>query len=192
MSVPQLGDHRDRVQAGVLGEGGGDDFEGLGVGGEAVSLHAGEAGRVLGEQARDVDLGRTATGDEGALLDEAAHDAERVVETALRLLDDERVGAGAEHADRLAARVLDPADADDLGPVARDLLDKVRLAELVGRHLLDVRDGLAPERAREELDLVALDVAHGEDLELLEVRERELVRRVAEDRLLDEQDVAAR
>lgn len=114
------------------------------------------------------------------------------METPLRLLDDKRVGAGAEHADSLPAGVLDPSDTDDLGAVAGDLLDQLGLTELVGRHLLDVRDGLAPERAREELDLVPLNVADGEDLELLEVCERELVGRVAEYRLLDEEDVAAR
>lgn len=210
MSVPQLSDHGDGVESGVLGKSGRDDFERLGVGGEAVRLHALERLRVLRKKARDVDLGRTSSSDErtvdgesvpagpkrgrkhAPLLDETPHHAKRIVKTPLRLLQDQRVGSRAEHADRLAARVLDPANLDDLGSVLGNLLDEVRLSKLVGRHLLDVRDGLAAERAREELDLVPLDVAHGEDLELLEVGEGEFVGRVAEDRLLDEKDVAAR
>lgn len=48
MSVPQLGDHGDGVQSGVLGQSGGDDLERLGEGGEAVGFHALERLRVLG------------------------------------------------------------------------------------------------------------------------------------------------
>lgn len=50
MPVSQLGNHRDRVQASVLGERCGDDLERLGVRGEAVRLHPLERLRVLTEQ----------------------------------------------------------------------------------------------------------------------------------------------
>lgn len=64
--VAKLGDDRDGIEAGVLGERRRDDLERVGEGLEAVGLHALERLRVLREQTRDVDLGRATSDDEGS------------------------------------------------------------------------------------------------------------------------------
>jgi hypothetical protein len=66
MSVPQLGDDRDGVQPGIFCEGCRDDLERFGKGLEAVGFHALEGLAVLGEKARDVDLGGAAADDESS------------------------------------------------------------------------------------------------------------------------------
>lgn len=113
------------------------------------------------------------------------------MQTALALLQDEVVAAEREDADRRAAR-LDARDPYDLDARRARFLDEVRVPELVLGERVDVCDGLAPERLREELDLVALDVLDEQDVEPLEERERHVVDGVAEDGLLDQKDVAVR
>lgn len=68
VTVPQFGDHGDRVETGVFGEGGRNHFERFGVRGEAVGFHALEGLGVLREEAGDVDFGGTTTGDEETVV----------------------------------------------------------------------------------------------------------------------------
>ena len=64
MPVSQLGDNGDRVQSGVLGERGRDDFERLSKGLEAVRFLASQSLAILSEQSRDVNLGCTSSRDQ--------------------------------------------------------------------------------------------------------------------------------
>ena len=72
-----------------------------------------------------------------------------------------------------------------------DLADLRGEAELVGGARVRVRDGLAPEGATDELDVIPLDVSDDENVHLGEEVEREFVVRVAQDALLDQDDVGA-
>ena len=187
----QLGDDRDGVQAGVLRKGVRDDLERLGERLHAQALRAGQRLRPLPEVQRELGLRSAAARHQEALLDERAHDTERVVERTLGLVDEQRVCAAHEHGDRLAG-VRDARDFDDLPRLGGgDLLDELRAAETLGRERLDGGNRLAAERAADELDVVALDVAHDHDLQLGEEVQREVVDGVAQDGLLDEQHVAA-
>ena len=109
---------------------------------------------------------------------------------ALAFVEHELVAAHREDADRAPA-VLHAGDFDDFGPVVVGLFHEVRVPELVFCECLDVCDGPASETLREEIDLVAFDILDNEDVEALEEGERRVVDRVAQDGLLDEQDVAA-
>ena len=64
MPVPELGDDGNRVETSVLGKRRRNDFERIRICLEAIRFHALERIRVLGEQPRDVDLGRTTTSNE--------------------------------------------------------------------------------------------------------------------------------
>ena len=65
MTVAQFSDDSDGVETSVLGKGGRDDLESIGVGLEAVRLHSLEGLCVLREEARDVDFRGTSTTDQG-------------------------------------------------------------------------------------------------------------------------------
>lgn len=65
MSVPELSHDRDRVKTGVLSQSGRNDLKCFGESLETVGFLALERLGVLVEQAGDVDLRRTSTGDEG-------------------------------------------------------------------------------------------------------------------------------
>lgn len=62
--VSQLGDDSDRVQTGVLGERSRDDFERFSKRLKTIGLFASQRLAVLGEQARNVDLGSPTSGDQ--------------------------------------------------------------------------------------------------------------------------------
>jgi len=145
---------------------------------------------VLREKPRDMDLRRTAANDQRALLDEAAYDTERVVQTALALLKHDVATAHAQYTDG-TPWVAHAGDLDNCRLGLGGLFDEVGIAELLLGESVNVGDGLAPKRFGQERDLVTLDVLDDEDLELGEEVQRDVVDGVAQDRLLDEQDVAA-
>lgn len=163
--MPQVRDHLDAVEPGVLGQRRWDDLEGVGEGAPADGLSAREPARLLAQLGRHLDLGGAAARDQGLLLDEAADHAERVVQGALRLVEDHGVGAAAHHRHGLAGR-LGARDFHHAGAARLGLLDEVGGAELVFGEGVDVGDGLAARRLADELDLVALDVLDGQDVEL--------------------------
>lgn len=66
MPVSQLGNDSDRVQTGVLSERSRDDLERFSKRLETIGLFASQRLAVLGEQARNVDLGSPASGDQGS------------------------------------------------------------------------------------------------------------------------------
>jgi hypothetical protein len=71
------------------------------------------------------------------------------------------------------------------------LLHKICISKFVFRKRLDVRYGFAPEALGEELDLVALDIFHGKDVQPLKEVEGGVVDGIAEDGFLNEEDIAA-
>lgn len=124
------------------------------------------------------------------LLDKTPDHAQRVVQTPLTLLQDQRVGTCANDRDCLP-RILHPCDLDDLCPGETRLLDELGRTQLVLGKGLDVRDGPAPRRLCNEVDLVPLNVLDDHDLELGEEVQGQVGDGVSEDGLLDKEDVAA-
>ena len=189
MLVPQLGDNLDGIETRVLRQGVRDHLHGVGERLHAHSLHAGQGPGPLAELLGHLHLGRAASDDEEPLLHQATNDAQRIVQRPVSLLDDQLVGAAAEHGHGLA-HVLNAGHLDDLLAAAGNLLRQVRVAELLGRELLDVGHRLAADGFADEVHVVALDVADHHDLSLGEVVEGEVGDGVAEDGLLDQQHVA--
>ena len=124
------------------------------------------------------------------LLDQTTHDAERVVDGTLAFVEHELVATHREDADR-APPILHARDFDDFGPVVVGLFHEIRIPELVFRECLDVCNGLTSKTLREKINLVAFYVLDSKNVESLEEGERCVVDRVAQDGLLDEQNVAA-
>jgi hypothetical protein len=187
--VSQLSNNGDRVQTSVLGERGRDDLQRLGEGLETVGLFTLEGLSVLCQQSGDVDLRCASSSDESSanqrggsfgrvsidlpLLHQTSHDTQRIVQTSLALLQDQSVRTGADHADSLS-RVLNSSHLDDLGSTLRRLLDQLCVTELVLGERLNVGNGLAACRSRDEVDLVSLDVLDDHDLQLGEEMEGEV------------------
>mmetsp|Transcript_460 Transcript_460/g.818 ORF Transcript_460/g.818 Transcript_460/m.818 type:complete len:364 (+) Transcript_460:355-1446(+) len=181
----------DRVQPRVLRQCVRNHLHRLGEGLDAVLLHAGQRLGPLAQLAAELDLGRAATRDEERPLHQAPDHAQRVVEGAVRLFEHQLVGAAHYHG-RGAAHVGDAGHLHDPAHADANLLHKIRDTQLLGLHVVDVRDGQQVERFGDELDLVALNVAHHEDLGLGEVVQGQLGGGVTKDGLLNEQHVAAR
>mmetsp|Transcript_41360 Transcript_41360/g.113799 ORF Transcript_41360/g.113799 Transcript_41360/m.113799 type:complete len:399 (+) Transcript_41360:594-1790(+) len=181
----------DGVEPGVLGERVRHDLERLRKLAHAVLHHALERVRPLAQRVRQLHLRRAAAWREESLLYEAAQHAERVVEGALALVEDELVGGLAEEGDGLA-RVGHPRHLDDLAIARRALFHQVGAPKLLRMEGVDVRDGQAAARLADKLNVLALDVLDDENLHLGEEVEREFVHRVAQDRLLYEEHVAPR
>jgi len=88
MTVSEVRNNRDRVQSRVLGERVGNDFECLREGLDTEGLNSFKRPGVLSELLSKLDLDGSATGDDASVLDEAADDAEGVVEGSLGLVND--------------------------------------------------------------------------------------------------------
>ena len=91
MSVPQLGDSFDGIQAGILSQSVRNDFQSLSESPETILLHAREATGVFHEFKTHFRLRGSATGDESAPLDEAADDTKGIVERSVSLVQDKFV-----------------------------------------------------------------------------------------------------
>mmetsp|Transcript_33852 Transcript_33852/g.74291 ORF Transcript_33852/g.74291 Transcript_33852/m.74291 type:complete len:275 (+) Transcript_33852:605-1429(+) len=188
--VAQIRHHLDGVEAGVLGERVRHHLHGLGKGLDAVGVRARQRIGPLGQLVRKLHLGSAAAGREEALLHEAAQHAERVVQRARALLQDQVVRRLAQDGHRLAA-VWHACHLDHLAVAGGHLLDHVGLAQLLSVQRVGVGDGHTAARLADELNVVALNVLDHQDLHLGQKVERELVHRVAQDGLLDEDDVCA-
>mmetsp|Transcript_30051 Transcript_30051/g.103833 ORF Transcript_30051/g.103833 Transcript_30051/m.103833 type:complete len:565 (-) Transcript_30051:9-1703(-) len=191
--LAQLGDDVDGVQAGVFGQRVWDHLQCLRKRGHAVALHARHRLGEVGELQAGLDLRCASTGDDEAFLHERPHDAERVVDAAVRLLQDQLVRpahqdghreAGPRHADALDDLLVRPGHAH--------LVHELGGAQLLRGHVVDVGHGQQAQRVGDEFDLAALDVRDAHDAHLGQEMQREVVVRVAKDRFLDEQNVAPR
>ena len=107
---------------------------------------------------------------------------------AFAFVEDELVAAHGEDADR-APPVLHTCDIDDFCSVVVHLFHEVRVSKFILGEGLDVRDGFASKALGEEVDFVALHILDDKDVEALEEGEGRIIDRVAQDGLLDEQDV---
>eukprot|EP00961_Rhodomonas_salina_P083714 1124758-Rhodomonas_salina.1 len=105
---PELGHDRDRVQPCVLRQRRRDDLQRLGKRAHAVALDTRQLLGILHQLGRDLHFGRGAARDHVALLEEGAHDAERVVDGALVLLEHQLVRAPTQDRHR-PARLRHPA-----------------------------------------------------------------------------------
>ncbi len=142
MAMPQIRHDPDGIQAGVLSQGSRDDLHGVGEGAPADGFGARQRARLVGEGLGDFDLGRAAAGDERFLLDQAADDAQGVVQAALGFVEDEGVGAAADDGDRLPG-AFDACHFDGARAGGLHFFDQVGGAELVFVEVVDVGDGFA-------------------------------------------------
>mmetsp|Transcript_51773 Transcript_51773/g.118977 ORF Transcript_51773/g.118977 Transcript_51773/m.118977 type:complete len:320 (-) Transcript_51773:820-1779(-) len=189
--IAQVSHHLDSGEAGVLGERVRHNLHGLGECLDAIRVRARQSVGPLGELVRELHLRSAASRGEEALLDEAAQHAERVVERPLRLVEHKVVRSLAEDGHCLAS-VGHAGDLDDLALPSGHLLHEVGLAELLGVDSVGVGDGHATARLADELHVVALDILDNKYLHLCEEVQRQLVHRIAQDRLLNQQYVAPR
>mmetsp|Transcript_644 Transcript_644/g.1633 ORF Transcript_644/g.1633 Transcript_644/m.1633 type:complete len:457 (+) Transcript_644:97-1467(+) len=190
--LAELGHDVNRVEARVLRESERHDLESLGVRAYAVGLHASLLLRPFAQLESQLGLRHAAARNQEALLDQRAHHAERVVDRAVRLVERQFVGTAHQNGAG-AARVGDARDLDHALGAARHghLVAQLGRSELVSGERVDVRDRHTVERARDEVDVVALDVGDDHDAHLREEVEAQVVVRVAEDRLLDQDHRAA-
>ena len=143
--MSQLRHDADAIETRILRQGGGHDLHRVGKGLPADGLEAGLGLGLVAERLGDGDLGRAPTRDQGLLLDEAADDAEGVVEAALGFVEDEAVGAADDDADRLPRQLVrDAGEFDDARARAGGFFQEVGGAELVFGEGVDVGDGFAP------------------------------------------------
>ena len=80
VTVSQLGNDGDGVQAGVLSECVGDGLESLGEGANAIGLHAAQSLRVLLQLHSHLNLGGSSSDDQELELNNRADDAKSVVQ----------------------------------------------------------------------------------------------------------------
>lgn len=112
------------------------------------------------------------------------------MQTSLAFFQNQRVGTCTDDTDSLSW-VLDASHLDHLGPTVCRLLHQFCIAELVLGKRLDVGDGFAACRFRDEVDFVSLNVFDNHDLQLREEVEGKIGHGISENGLLDEEDVAA-
>mmetsp|Transcript_2046 Transcript_2046/g.5159 ORF Transcript_2046/g.5159 Transcript_2046/m.5159 type:complete len:399 (+) Transcript_2046:254-1450(+) len=189
----ELGHDLDGLHARILGQGVGHKLEGLGIGLDANCVDAADGPGPLGELARHLHLGGSATWDQGLLLHQAAHHTERVVNGALSLVQQKHVGGpdkdGAATTGDVAG--LQAREPNDAALTAHEVLaHKADWSKLLGREVVQACDGLEAEHFGDEFDVVALDVADDQDLRLGAEVQGEVRRRISEDGLLNEQHIA--
>ncbi len=177
-------EHVDRVETRILGEGSRDDLE------RVCKRLDGELGApadtcgVLAEPKRELDLGRTAAGDELLVLDGNTDDPERVLDDAVEFIDDVLGAAADDDRDRLGVLAL--GDEDHLLTGDLLLLDTARLSEFLGCDGIYGADDCRTGGAGELLHVALLDAPHGKDAGLRQVVLGDVV-----DALLAEEDVCA-
>ena len=81
---------------------------------------------------------------------------------------------------------------DDLARTGLHFLNQLGAAQHFRRHVVDGGDGLTSETLAVKVDVFSFDVDDGEDLHFGQEVERHVVHGLAKDRLLDDEDVAAR
>lgn len=140
MLVSDLGDHQDGVQTGVLGQGGGDDLEGLGEMLNNDGLDSGKLVSLLSQLGGDLNLGGSTSRKDASVLNQTSHNAESVMDRTVSLVDNETVGTSNQQ--RKSSDTLgDSSDLEDTGTVTEGLLvDETGSSELLGGELVDVGD----------------------------------------------------
>lgn len=125
------------------------------------------------------------------LLNETPDDTQCVVQTPLALLQNETVATESKDADS-PSPILDARYPHNLDARRAGLFHQVRIPKLILRERINVRNRLATQALRKELNLVALDILDDEDVEPLEESQRSVIDSVTKDRLLDQEDIAIR
>ena len=103
----QVDQQVDRVEARVLGEHAGDQFEGVGERLDGELLAALDGVGVVAQAARDLDLDRAAAGQGAPVGDGRRDDVERVLNAAFEFVDDVVGGAVQEERDTVGVLALD-------------------------------------------------------------------------------------
>jgi hypothetical protein len=206
MSVAQLGDDCNGVQASVFCQSVGDDLESVCVCLEAIGLHSLEGVSVLREQSGYVDFGCTTTSNQRPkmtlvkvamqkrskglpLLHQATDNTESIVDTSLAFFDDKVVGSHGEDADR-SSPILYACNTHDLDIVIVPLFDEIGITKLVLCEMFDIGDGFASKRFRKERDFIPLHILHDKDIQALKEVECDVVDGITKDGLLDQENIA--
>lgn len=173
----------DRRQPAVLRKRERDRIERLRKRAHRVLLNRRNLVRLLRDGQRRTDLRRTTAVHHAVVLDERAHHTHRVVERALRLVDNHLVRATQERRDGARVGTL----FDHQHPVARraeaDLAHDAGVPELVRRQVLKPRHDPPVGRDRNQLELGAAHPADGRQL----VLEQQVVRLVVKAPLAHDQ-----
>ena len=192
MRLPELCDKVDRIEAGILGQCVGNDLQGVSEFFGAIGVHASHALGELFQPEGHLGLGGTSSGNHEPLLDERSDDTLGVMHRAVGLCQDKFVTASEQDSHGLSW-VLDPGHLDDFVSTSggRDLTHSFGESQLVGTHRVNVGDGVAAQRAADELNVGPLNVSNYQDAHLSEEVKGKLVVSVAKDTLLDKKDIAA-
>eukprot|EP00051_Salpingoeca_urceolata_P003627 m.59233 g.59233 ORF g.59233 m.59233 type:complete len:321 (-) comp12960_c0_seq1:985-1947(-) len=186
---PQVRHGGNRVEPRVLRQRKRHNFEGLGVGAQAVCLRARQRLGHFCQPQCQLDLGCSPARNKRPLLDEASNHTERVVNGAVGLLQDELVRATHDNAHR-CTRLVHARNLDNLALADSDLLDKVSLCHGFLGKVVDTGNGPAPEALAGKLNVVAFNVLDDHDFHFCEKVKGKVVDGITQNRLLDEQDIA--
>lgn len=133
-------DDLDWVQSAVLSQSVWNDFEGSCEVLDYDSVDSTDLLAVNFELLSDFDFRRATSWNDRPVLDQASDDAECVMERPLGFVKNEHVGSSDQYAESLRV-CLAAGDLEDLGSVTEtDILDLVRLSELLDSELVDVGD----------------------------------------------------
>src|SRR5947208_3489861 len=163
----------DRVESRVLRKGPGNHFHGVREGLDRDLLASADGRREVAQSQGDLRRAAPAARDDLAVLDRDRHDAGRVLEGPLDLIDD--VFRPAADQDRDCLRVLAARDEGHLVIADLLLVDELGVAEVVLRELVELRDDLPARGLRQLLHVGLLDPPDGVDFLLREVVLREVV-----------------
>jgi hypothetical protein len=191
VAIAQLGHKDDWVETGVFTESVGDELEGLSICSAHVRVRSEDLSGVLGQLVRDFHLDAGTSWNERSLLNESTHDTESIMEGALSLIDDELVGTSQENGDSLTL-VRASSDLDNfLGASSADFLADIGLSELFLGELVWVGNWDGVDGSADEVNLVAVDVLDHHDLLLGQEVESQVRDGLAENTLLEEQNVGS-
>jgi hypothetical protein len=112
------------------------------------------------------------------------------VQTSLTLLQNKRVGSGADDADCLSW-VLHTGHLDNLGSIVLNLLNEIGITKLVLGKRINVCNGLASRRSGDEFDLIPFNVFDDHDLQLRQEMQGKVVDSISKDGFLDQENIAS-
>mmetsp|Transcript_90114 Transcript_90114/g.226824 ORF Transcript_90114/g.226824 Transcript_90114/m.226824 type:complete len:218 (-) Transcript_90114:844-1497(-) len=193
MCRPQLSDNLHRLQPSVLGQRVRHQLQGLSILLDANRWDAANRPGPSGQLLRHLHLWGCPARDQGLALHKRPHDAQGIVDGALRLVQQQLVGSPHEHGDApsLARPGGEAGEADDAALAADSLLaHQPSVGEFVRSEVVDARHWLDSQDPGDELDVITLYIANHEDLGLGTEVQGQIRGCIAEDRLLDKQHIA--
>mmetsp|Transcript_250 Transcript_250/g.434 ORF Transcript_250/g.434 Transcript_250/m.434 type:complete len:327 (-) Transcript_250:170-1150(-) len=192
MRLPQLRHNLNGLQPRILGQRVRNHLQRIRIRLETMRVHARRLQRQLAQTQRSLRLGSTATGNQKPLLHQRTNDALRIVNGSIGLGQNQLVRSAKQHRRRLSG-IGHAHEFDNL--VSRSGKDDVShvlgASQLFGREGIDVGHGRASQGATDEFDIGSFDVGNNENSHLGQEVQTQFVVCIAEDALLDEDDVCS-